>query len=341
MHWIETVSHSSEGSVIFYGKTATGESFCFSPEQFPHSPSNTGLTKLRLQVSSAGHRVTTTDDYLNEMGWSFQGGAQRLHRFKTDALEVWIPSQAMFKLLFSSAVSFYRLLFTARSPSELAVLSAEGLSLLPGWTNSSDGWGDNDSRKERLLWLMSSASASRSWRQVFRNSLDGMLDAPLPSGDFEILLSGKRRGSLFLATDARLAKVFSTDLHRPSGALLPPRYIDLSGSSGLGVRRLKSELRFEKVDDIKPWELSDDRFGFLLSWMFSEGLLGEPEAYSAPMQERLRRQLNLLRARHMMPCEWSSLPCSKQELACAQARLYKLKKKLLWSRFQPLLLKPD
>jgi hypothetical protein len=339
MHWIENVSRDCDGSIALVGRSPEGQLRRFQPEDFPHNLSVNNRTKYRLRVTDDAHRVTSVDDYLSAMGWTVSGEAQRLHRFEADGLSVWIPSQVMFKLVFSSAVSFYKLLFSPRSLHELAVTgSDEHHTLLPGWANSSNGWSDNEVRRKRLFWLLNSSSASRCWRQVFRNALDGTLDLPLPRGTFEIFVSGKRQGDLVLATDARLGSVVCSDLALPDGASISSRELDFCSATSQESRRTNRGLRFESIADISTWELSDKHFGCLLEWMFKNGLLQNPEHYGEVLKNRLRRHLNLLRARHLIPCEWKTLPCTKQELAYAQKRMYKLQGNGQWEPLREVLL---
>lgn len=339
MYWIEKLSRDGHGHIEFVGRSIEGPTTCFRPDEFPHNLSATRQTKYRVRVTSDTHRVTSVDDYLTAMGWGFSGEAQRLHRFEGQGTTIWIPSQVMLKLMFSSAVSFYQLLFSPRSLSELAVTGfTESLTLLPGWANSNDGWSDNDVRRNRLFWLLNSASATRSWRQVFRNALDGVLDVPLPKGCFEIFVSGKRHGDVILTTDARLHSVVCDDLSFPDGSPLARREFVFSSTTGKEVRRANRGLHFECIKDITKWELSDDQFARLLEEMFKNGALQNPHQYGAHLKQRLRRHLNLLRARHMIPCEWGALPCSKQELACAQNRLYKLQNNGHWETMRNILL---
>ena len=339
MHWIEKVSCDTHGQIEMVGRNLEAPPQRFQPEEFPHNLADTGKTKYKLVVSSDNHRVTAVDDYLSAMGWSFCGDAQRLHRFTAAGLSVWIPSQVMFKLVFSSAISFYKVLFSPRSLHELAVTGAgDSPTLIPGWANSSNGWSDNDVRRNRLFWLLNSASAAKAWRQVFRNALDGTLDLPLPRGTFEVFISGKRQGDVLLATDARLNSVVCSDLQLPDGTCLLPRELDFGSSTSQASRRANRGLSYENIDDVSSWELSDEHFGRLLEWMFTNRVLLKPERYGEALKHRLRRHLNLLRARHLIPCEWGTLPCSKQELACAQKRMYKLQDSGQWEPFRQVLL---
>lgn len=341
MHWIEKVSCDAHGHIELVGRSLESLPQRFLPENFPHNLAGVRQTKYKLKVNSDAHRVTEVNDYLSAMGWSFCGEAQRLHRFAVDGLSVWIPSQVMFKLVFSSAVSFYKVLFSPRSLHELAVTgSGDSPTLIPGWANSSNGWSDNDVRRNRLFWLLNSGSAAKAWRQVFRNALDGTLDLPLPRGTFEVFISGKRLGDILLATDARLNSVVCSDLQLPDGTCLSPRELDFGSSTSQASRRANRGLRYENIEDVSSWELSDEHFGRLLDWMFMNGVLLKPERYGEPLKHRLRRQLNLLRARHLIPCEWGTLPCTKQELACAQKRMYKLQDSGQWEQFRQVLLAP-
>jgi hypothetical protein len=341
MHWIEKVSCDTRGQIEIVGRNLHALPKCFRPEEFPHNLADTGKTKYKLKVSSENHRITEVDDYLSAMDWSFCGGAQRLHRFEADGLSVWIPSQVMFKLVFSGAVSFYKVLFSPRSLHELAVTgSGDSPTLNPGWANSSNGWSDNDGRRNRLFWLLNSASAARAWRQVFRNALDGVLDFSLPRGTFEVFISGKRQGGVLLATDARLNSVLCNDLQLPDGTSLAQRELDFGSSTSQASRRAKRGLSYDSIDNISPWELSDEHFKRLLEWMFSNDVLLKPEQYGEPLKHRLRQHLDLLRARHLIPCEWGTLPCTKQELACVQKRMYKLQDNGQWEPFREVLLAP-
>lgn len=159
MYWIEKLSRYGHGHIEFVGRSIEGPTTRLRPEEFPHNLSDTRQTKYRVRVTSDTHRVTSVDDYLTAMGWTFSGEAQRLHRFEGQDINIWIPSQVMLKLVFSSAVSFYQLLFSPRSLNELAVTGfTDSQTLLPGWAKSNDGWSGNDVRKNRLFWLLNVAS---------------------------------------------------------------------------------------------------------------------------------------------------------------------------------------
>lgn len=339
MHWIESISRTPAGRLELVGRNLDGHVKHFSPSQFPHQLPGSH-TKLRVSLSSDAHRVTPVDDYLALKGWKhLSGSAQRLHRFQMDSLEIWIPSQVLFKMLFSTMRRTYDAIFSGRGLHEVAMPShsEDPMALLPGLTHSNDGWAHAVRMRERLFWLLTSASAARSWRHVFRNAIDGVLDAPLPDGVFELRLTGNRLDGVFLATRATLAGVTCSDLRLRDGTLLEPMQLDFQGQDH-SKRQTDKGQRVERLDDASPWCLTDEQFHLLLDWMFQNKLLQDRGSYDEHLQHTLRRHLVLLRAKFLGRCVWGALPCSPQERACVQARFYKLRRAGQWERFSEVLL---
>jgi hypothetical protein len=345
MYWIESVKRAPYGSYLLGTRDLDGRLTNFKPSDFP----NIGgvATKVRATVTSSQHTVTPVDDYLRHMGWQrFFGGGQQLHRFRTESLEIWVPSQAMFKMLFSTFSALYDAAFCGRSLREIVAPSCteSPMDLMPGWRRRCVSslyertvTGEPNTLMRRLFWLLHSESAGRSFRYVFRNASMGILDIPLPQGTFEVHVAGKRIGDLMLATRVRMASVFSDDLLRFDGVPLSPMRIDFTGRDQSVFR--EHSTGSNRVAEIQRWELDDRRFHDLLESMFRDGMLGRRERYTVAHERVLKRHLELLRARFLGNHEWKSLPCSRQELACVQVRLYKLRKAKHWEKLSEMLLK--
>lgn len=344
MYWIESINRRHAGGYELNGRDLTGRTAAFYPAEFPHLDSV--ATKVTTTVSSSNHEVTPVDDFLKHMGWSELNGAnQRLHRFYTDSLEIWVPSQAIFKMMFSTHAMLYETAFSGRSVNELVSpsLTDDPLDLMPGWRRKSatrlyerDENGEQNTLLCRLFWLLHSVSARRSFAHVYRNASTGVLDVPLPKGDFEVHVCGKRVGDLMLATRIRTSSVTCTDLRLLDGAPIEPMELEFFRRDlSRGRKRGMTET---PLDDLSKWSMGNEWFRQMLNWMFDNGIIGGRENYTEEHAMVLKRHLELLRARFLGRYEWKSLPCSKQELACVQARLYKLRQAGHWDRVSEKLL---
>lgn len=339
MHWIESIAHTANGQLELVGRSLSGEVKRFGPKDFPYGLG--GGTKMRATLLSGEHEVTSVEDYLNRMKWGhLDGQAQRLHRFTSDGVEVWIPSQVMLKLLFNKVLTIYECAFTGRSLHEIAAPSFTDnpMDLMPGWTNCNMTCRTTDTSRNRLFWLQTSLSAARSCRSVFRSALDGVLDVHLPDGKFEVFLTGKRDENVFLATKANLAGVECADLVRMDGVPLEPMKLDFVTEEAILTRRMAHGFQFKRADSLERWRLTDSHFRSLLDWHFQCGVFKNRDDYTEHHQKRLRLHLELLRARFLGKLGWDALPCTRQELACVQSRYYKLQRVGAWSEFSKALL---
>lgn len=339
MHWIESIALTSNGQLELVGRSLNGEVKRLKPKDYP-SELGSG-NKMRATLLSNEHEVTSVDEYLARMRWAeLDGQAQRLHRFRTPGLEVWIPSQVMLKMLFGKVIALYECAFSGRSLQEIAVpsFSDDPMALLPGWTNCNKNCRTVDTSRNRFFWLQSSLSAARSYRSVFRSALDGVLDVLLPNARFEVFLTGKRDGDVLLATVANLAVVQCDDLVRLDGKPLQPMRLDLVSETAIRSRRLSRGFQYQRTESLERWRLTDSHFRSLLEWHFQNGVFKTREDYTEDHQKRLKLHLELLRARFLGKLEWSSLPCTPQELACVQVRYYKLRRAGAWEEFSRALL---
>lgn len=344
MHWIEHITRAPHGPYQLVGRNLAGASEVFEVSDFPHL---CGVaTKSRVTVTSTRHETTPVDDYLKHMGWEgFNGVNQRLHRFYTDSLEIWLPSQALFKMLLDRFSPLYDTAFCGRSLHELVVPSRteDPLAMQPGWrrrntTNlyASRETGETGLLMHRLFWLLHSRSAARSLGHVRRNATQGVLDIPLPRGTFDVFVTGKRIGDIVLATRMRISKVTCDDLLLQDGTPLENMELDFA-TRDLSYME-KRGMSAEPADQVDKWLLNDMQFRDLLDWMLNAGVIQGRENYTQAHERVLKRHLELLRARFIGRLLWKALPCDAQELACVQARMYKLRKAGLWDEVSARLL---
>ncbi len=331
MYWIESISPAVNGQLELVGRTTTGEVARFSPREFPHRLG--GGTRGRTTITSRAHEVISAQSYLNRRGWGhLDGSCQRLHRFYVPGMEVWIPSQAIFKMFFANLTDIYERVFTGRSLYEIAApgFGENPMALTPGWTARAKGCREHENSRSRLYWLQSSMSAARSCRGIFRSALDNVLDVQVPSGQFDVHLRGKRDGNTLLVTRVTLASVVTDDIRLLDGTPVGSMKIDVASIERSNLKRIKRGFQHQRVKSLDPWRLTESQFQSLLDWMFLNGVLHRRATYTEEHERVLRRHLELLRARFLGKLEWNALPCTAQELACAQARYYKLRRTGLW-----------
>lgn len=341
MAWIESIKRRHNGPYEFFCRGLNGQSTTVPPTSFP--PLEGVTTKIRATVSSKRHTVTAVDDYLSTLGWNnLYGDNQRLHRFKTETFEIWIPSQAIVQMMLGKVSSVYDTAYCGRSILEIVSPSKNGHpdDMGGGWRISDIGRLAHrhlpNLLRDRYFWLRHSLSASKSFRYIYRNAADGLLDVPLPQGTFDIAAGGKRIGNLLLVNKVQIFKAVCDDLHLDDGTHLSTTELNLAQRhlppiSWRGMSR-------QSIDEVTPWSLDGTQFRNLLKYMFETGVLGGEEQYTEEHQRVLKRHLELLRARFIGRNEWRTLPCSAQELACVQARYYKMRRAGHWDRVKSTLL---